>query len=734
MANQIRVWNGTDAKDYDLEQFRKLRITVGSDPGCDIHVKSDKVDLFQGCFYYDNGAWCFQDLAGGVDVFLDGKQINEVKIAKGNVLVFGEVKGTETVCVEVLSVDASATAAQPRSTQPSGSQAATGAAAGAATGAAIGASAGAEQGAYGQAGRQGGYGQPNMYDQQTQGTRQTGLQPNMYGQSSQGTRQTGMQQNMYGQSSQGTRQTGQQQNMYGQQTRPQQNAYGQSQGTRQSGFGPIPQTSQSSQTPRQGNSGIGQPQHQISPGVGGVGGSGGNGGGSKKGLIIGLVSFAVAAIVTVVILFATGVFGGKKEEGTTSAIGKITESTSIAATTEKASTEKPTEAVTTETPTTEDATEKELESEEIYKIAQQSTVEVQAGGAMYGSLGTGFFDDDKGTVITNYHVINGMTQGIIVTAEGNEYNITKVLGYDVDLDIAILATDIGTSVPLVRREDKVRTGEKVYALGSSQGYSGTFTDGVVSTAERMEDGKRYIQHSAPITNGNSGGPLLDEYARVVGINDWGRIDGQNLNFAIPIDVVDQVSRTSSMTMAQVNEKENGSSGGSSQISGKTGDTITLDTLSSGTELTVELPKEMQYDSAENNIKYVNEEGNIYLQVTGQLEMGYNGATLEDISQEILKKFDQVVDMAKEQGITLEDVQSTTLTINGVTWYAYSTYGYYAEDNENYVVDLTYLVGMNDQGELAAIQMLTLFENDDVMEKNYDTILELEELVMTKVKF
>ena len=718
MANTIRFWNGTDAKDYDLEQFRKLRITVGSDPGCDIHVKSDKVDFFQGCFYYDNGAWCFQDLAGGVDVFLDGKQITEVKIAKGNVLVFGEVKGTETVCVEVLSVDASAAAARPRTTQSSQAQAAQSTAGAGAYGQSIQQdTTGAGYGQQGTAGQQAGYG--------WQGT--TGQQAG-YGQQGTNSQQAGYgQQGGYGQ---GAQRTG-----YGQQTGTSQNTYGQ--GARQTGFGPIPQTSQ---TQRQSSYGIGQPQHQISPG--GPGGNvgnrgGGGGGGSKKGLIIGLISFAVAAIVTVVVLFATGVFGGKKEEGTTSAIGKITESTSTVATTEKI-TEKPTERTTTETtteiPSTEDPNPDELEAEEIYKIAQQSTVEVQAGGVMYGSIGTGFFDDDKGTVITNYHVINGMSQGVIIMQDGKEYNITKVLGYDVDLDIAILSTDIGTSIPLVRREGKVSTGEKVYALGSSQGYSGTFTEGVVSTAERVENGKRYIQHSAPITNGNSGGPLLDKYAQVIGINDWGRIDGQNLNFAIPIDVVDQVSRTSSMTMAEVNEKENGTTGNGGNISGKTGDTVTLDSLSGGTRLTVDVPKEMEFDSSDNSLMYFNDEGNTYLQVRGQLEEGYSEVTLEDISPEILKKFDQVVELAKEQGITLEDVESTTLTINGRAWYVYSTYGYTKDGEDTYIVVLTFLVGLNDQGELAAIQMLSLFESEDILEKNYDTIVEIEELIMTTVKF
>ena len=84
-------------------------------------------------------------------------------------------------------------------------------------------------------------------------------------------------------------------------------------------------------------------------------------------------------------------------------------------------------------------------------------------------------------------------------------------------DIAILETSCTISTPLEFRESAVKTGETVYAIGSSLGLTGSLSNGIISSAEREVDGNTYIQTTAPISSGNSGGPLIDEYGKVVGI-------------------------------------------------------------------------------------------------------------------------------------------------------------------------------------------------------------------------
>ena len=211
---------------------------------------------------------------------------------------------------------------------------------------------------------------------------------------------------------------------------------------------------------------------------------------------------------------------------------------------------------TTPEPTTESGP---YGAERVYEIAQPSTVNITAiVSESYYYQGTGFFDDDHGTVITNYHVIDGSISGYITTSDGQEYDILEVIGYDADLDIAILSTAMKNSIPLEKRATAVRTGETVYALGSSLGLAGTFSDGIVSTARREDGaGHVYIQHTAAISHGNSGGPLLDAYGRVIGINCAYFENGQNLNLAIPIAELNRVSRTVHRTLASLYEETYG---------------------------------------------------------------------------------------------------------------------------------------------------------------------------------
>lgn len=177
-------------------------------------------------------------------------------------------------------------------------------------------------------------------------------------------------------------------------------------------------------------------------------------------------------------------------------------------------------------------------AEEVYEMVSPSIVEITGNAPTGTSTGTGFFYDESGTVITNYHVIEDCTSASITTSSGATYKVTQVLKYSEEKDIAILSTTRQTSVPLKIRTTEIKTGETVYAIGSSLGLTGTLSNGIISSATREVDGNIYIQTTAPISHGNSGGPLLDEDGYVIGITTAYFADGQNLNLAIPISQVE----------------------------------------------------------------------------------------------------------------------------------------------------------------------------------------------------
>lgn len=197
------------------------------------------------------------------------------------------------------------------------------------------------------------------------------------------------------------------------------------------------------------------------------------------------------------------------------------------------------------------AKEEILSAEELYETAIISVVEITGYLADGTSTGTGFFYDKRGTVITNYHVIDGCDTAYITLSDGTEYKVNQVLGYNAAKDIAVLETSCSRSVPLEFRTNGVKTGETVYAIGSSLGLEGSLSDGIVSSAERDVDGNTYIQTTAPISSGNSGGPLLDKEGLVVGITSASFIDGQNLNLAIPIGEVEKISTKNPVSLAEL---------------------------------------------------------------------------------------------------------------------------------------------------------------------------------------
>lgn len=151
------------------------------------------------------------------------------------------------------------------------------------------------------------------------------------------------------------------------------------------------------------------------------------------------------------------------------------------------------------------------------------------------SLGSGFFVGD-GLIATNFHVIAGMTDGFVrVIGQERRLAIAGVVAADRAHDLAVLKLGEGgpVSLPLGRSEG-LSVADKVYAIGNPHGLEGTFSEGLVSSIRHLES-ETMLQITAPISQGSSGGPVFDDHGRVVGVAVGMIKDGQNLNFAIPVD-------------------------------------------------------------------------------------------------------------------------------------------------------------------------------------------------------
>lgn len=175
---------------------------------------------------------------------------------------------------------------------------------------------------------------------------------------------------------------------------------------------------------------------------------------------------------------------------------------------------------------------KELSASEIYKKASKSMVEIYVKGKYSEALGSGFFIGNN-KVVTNYHVIEGSHTIRALTYDDEIYSVHKILGYDKVLDIAIL--EVKADYPALKISPiHVSAGENAYTLGSPLGLTGTFAKGMITSASRVVDRVDYIQTDAALSPGNSGGPLLNQYGEVIGINTLYLPEGQNLNFAVNI--------------------------------------------------------------------------------------------------------------------------------------------------------------------------------------------------------
>jgi serine protease Do len=164
------------------------------------------------------------------------------------------------------------------------------------------------------------------------------------------------------------------------------------------------------------------------------------------------------------------------------------------------------------------------------------------------SGGSGFIISPDGYIITNNHVIEGASRVQVHYAGGERTADAKIVGRDPATDMALLKIEADSPLPHVRMgdSDKVRVGDWAIAIGSPLQFENTLTVGVVSAKGRAlglsadASFENFIQTDAAINRGNSGGPLLNLRGEVIGINTAISGMGQNLGFAVPVNVAKRI--------------------------------------------------------------------------------------------------------------------------------------------------------------------------------------------------
>ena len=210
------------------------------------------------------------------------------------------------------------------------------------------------------------------------------------------------------------------------------------------------------------------------------------------------------------------------------------------------------------------------------KLVPARTNDRAEGTRKVNGMGTGVLIDQRGYIVTNFHVIDGVST-INVTLSDNSRFVAKPVSHDPRTDLAIIKIDAGDRIlPVIQlgTSGDLMPGETVIAVGNAYGYEHTVTRGIISALHRtvqVSDVQYYhdlIQTDASINPGNSGGPLLNIDGELIGINVAVRVGAQGIGFALPVDKVLSIasdlcslrrleSREHGITFTSLNNREQG---------------------------------------------------------------------------------------------------------------------------------------------------------------------------------
>jgi S1-C subfamily serine protease len=207
---------------------------------------------------------------------------------------------------------------------------------------------------------------------------------------------------------------------------------------------------------------------------------------------------------------------------------------------------------------------KEFDASELFKKGSPAvvTITTQSG------FGSGVLVDPAGVVVTNLHVVNSALKPSIRLANGDIYDDIGVVDFDSRKDL-VLRKIKGFKLPSVELgdSDTLSIGNTVFAIGAPKGLELSLSQGIVSGIRDSGDGYRIIQMTAAISPGSSGGGLFDDKGRLIGITSYHMKDGENLNFALPVNYIRGMLSTSvKWTLAELAAKIDSSATASADAS------------------------------------------------------------------------------------------------------------------------------------------------------------------------
>ena len=190
-----------------------------------------------------------------------------------------------------------------------------------------------------------------------------------------------------------------------------------------------------------------------------------------------------------------------------------------------------------------------IQGEKQYEVGKRAGSGRGAQYDVFNGMGTGVVVDDRGYILTNYHVVKGLLKLEVVTSDGERYRDVELIRNDPATDLAILKIKPKAPLKKIRmgRSERVELAEDVFAIGNPYGYHCSITRGIVSALGRpleVNENLSYenvIQTDAAINPGNSGGPLVNLDGEMIGLNAAVREEEENIAFAIPVDVVVDVA-------------------------------------------------------------------------------------------------------------------------------------------------------------------------------------------------